>query len=94
MLDSGLTEQEMVNQEFEELYPGKIHSTQIVYNGKVVTTKMCNLWSVNFFNILVPSKFMQQSALHVICQLSPMLQHTWAAFAVDYVFVHPQWPLP
>ena len=35
MLDSGLTEQDMVSQEFEELYPGKIQRTQIVYNAKV-----------------------------------------------------------
>lgn len=35
MLDSGMNEEEMVNQEFEELYPGKIERTQIVYNAKV-----------------------------------------------------------
>ncbi len=35
MLDSGMSEQDMVNQEFEELYPGKIERTQIAYNAKV-----------------------------------------------------------
>lgn len=35
MLDSGMNEEDMVNQEFEELYPGKIERTQIVYNAKV-----------------------------------------------------------
>ena len=60
MLDSGLTEQDMVNQEFEELYPGKIHSTQIVYNGKVTTSTMCNFWSVIFCSVLMPWEVMQQ----------------------------------
>lgn len=35
MLDSGMSEQDMVNQEFEELYPGKVERTQIAYNAKV-----------------------------------------------------------
>lgn len=35
MLDSGLTEEAMVNQEFEELYPGKIQRTQMAYNSQV-----------------------------------------------------------
>ncbi len=37
MLDSGMNEEDMVNQEFEELYPGKIERTQIVYNAKVIS---------------------------------------------------------
>lgn len=36
MLDSGLSEEGMVNQEFEELYPGKVQRTQIAYNSKVM----------------------------------------------------------
>ena len=35
MLDSGLTEEAMVNQEFEELYPGKVQRTQMAYNSQV-----------------------------------------------------------
>ncbi|DBA75042.1 hypothetical protein WJX77_009599 [Trebouxia sp. C0004] len=41
MLDSGMSEQDMVNQEFEELYPGKVERTQIAYNAKGLT-KMYN----------------------------------------------------
>ena len=43
MLDSGMNEEEMVNQEFEELYPGKVERTQIVYNAKVFFTHLCPL---------------------------------------------------
>ena len=35
MLDSGMNGEDMVNQEFEELYPGKVERTQIVYAAKV-----------------------------------------------------------
>ena len=35
MLDSGMSAEDMVNQEFEELYPGKVQRTQIVYNAQV-----------------------------------------------------------
>lgn len=35
MLDSGLTEEAMVNQEFEELYPSKVQRTQMAYNSQV-----------------------------------------------------------
>ncbi|KAL3133713.1 hypothetical protein ABBQ32_008207 [Trebouxia sp. C0010 RCD-2024] len=34
MLDSGLTEEAMVNQEFEELYPSKVQRTQMAYNSQ------------------------------------------------------------
>ena len=37
MLDSGMSEQEMVNSEFEELYPGKVEETQIAYDAKALT---------------------------------------------------------
>lgn len=40
MLDSGMSEQDMVNQEFEELYPGKIERTQIAYNAKVCISSL------------------------------------------------------
>lgn len=40
MLDSGMSEQDMVNQEFEELYPGKVERTQIAYNAKVCFTSI------------------------------------------------------
>ncbi len=40
MLDSGMSEQDMVNQEFEELYPGKVERTQIAYNAKVCFTPL------------------------------------------------------
>ena len=35
MLDSGMNGEDMVNQEFEELYPGIVELTQIVYAAKV-----------------------------------------------------------
>ena len=35
MLDSGMNAEDMVNQEFEELYPGKVQRTQVVYGAKV-----------------------------------------------------------
>lgn len=37
MLDSGMSEEEMVNAEFEELYPGKVQRTQIAYDAKALT---------------------------------------------------------
>ena len=37
MLDSGMSEEEMVNAEFEELYPGKVEHTQIAYDAKALT---------------------------------------------------------
>ena len=43
MLDSKLSEEGMVNQEFEELYPGKVERTQIAYNSKVVPAEVCNM---------------------------------------------------
>ena len=43
MLDSGLSEEAMVNQEFEEMYPGKIQRTQIAYNSKVRPVEACHM---------------------------------------------------
>ena len=43
MLDSKLSEEGMVNQEFEELYPGKVQRTQIAYNSKVVLVEACGM---------------------------------------------------
>lgn len=37
MLDSGMGPEEMVNHEFEELYPGKVEHTQIAYDAKALT---------------------------------------------------------
>lgn len=37
MLDSGMGAEEMVNSEFEELYPGKVQNTQIAYDAKALT---------------------------------------------------------
>lgn len=37
MLDSGMGPEEMVNSEFEELYPGKVQNTQIAYDAKALT---------------------------------------------------------
>lgn len=41
MLDSGMTAEDMVNQEFEELYPGRVQRTEIVYDVKVMV-KSCS----------------------------------------------------
>lgn len=50
MLDSGMTEEAMVNQEFEELYPSKVQRTQMAYNSQV-GHPMCRInlqvWQIN-----------------------------------------------
>lgn len=50
MLDSGLSEEGMVNQEFEELYPGKVQRTQIAYNSKVILNMFCDMLNSALLN--------------------------------------------
>ena len=66
MLDSKLSEEGMVNQEFEELYPGKVQRTQIAYNSKVVLAETCDV----LFEVAIMDRFLAAEANHCCLQNS------------------------